>query len=84
MITDISGRGLGLAIVQEKVQRLGGTITVEAEINAGTRFRITLPLTLASFHGILVRAHESIFAVPISSVERVVRVNKADIQTVEN
>ncbi len=84
MITDISGRGLGLAIVQEKVHRLGGTIMLETERNLGTTFRIVLPLTLASFRGILVRAHESIYVLPVSSVERVVRVNKADIKTVEN
>jgi two-component system chemotaxis sensor kinase CheA len=84
MITDLSGRGLGLAIVQEKVERLGGAIALETRAGAGTTFRIVLPLTLATFRGVLVRAGERRFIVSASSVERVVRVAAGDIRTVEN
>lgn len=84
IITDISGRGLGLAIVQEKVEKLGGTISLETRPDAGTRFLITLPLTLATFRGILVRAGEQFFILPSVNIERVVRVGKEEIKTVEN
>jgi len=84
IITDLSGRGLGLAIVREKIERLGGAVTLETCIGAGTTFRIVLPLTLATFRGILVRAGERLFVVPASSVERAVRAAAGDIQTVEN
>ena len=84
IITDISGRGLGLAIVREKVERLGGTIAVESRPDAGTTVRIVLPLTLATFRGVLVRAGDQLFIIPAASVERVTRVANTDIRTVEN
>src|SRR5450830_1641915 len=89
IITDISGRGLGLAIVREKVERLGGVVAVESchaggVQDTGTTFRITLPLMLATFRGVLVRAGEHCFVIPALSVERVTRVAQQDIRTVEN
>ncbi len=84
IITDVSGRGLGLAIVREKVERLGGTIVIESQPDAGTAFRIVLPLTLANFRGVLVRAGGQLFVIPAVSVERVTRVAEKDIRTVEN
>jgi two-component system chemotaxis sensor kinase CheA len=84
IITDVSGRGLGLAIVREKVERLGGTVALESHPDTGTAFRIDLPLTLANFRGVLVRAGGQLFVVPAASVERVTRVAGKDIQTVEN
>lgn len=84
IITDISGRGIGLAIVREKVERLGGVVVLESRHDGGTSFRITLPLMLATFRGVLVRAGEHCFIIPAPSVERVTRVVQADIQTVEN
>ncbi|HEY5581312.1 MAG TPA: hybrid sensor histidine kinase/response regulator, partial [Rhodoferax sp.] len=89
IITDISGRGLGLAIVREKVERLGGVVAVEsrhdgAVQNTGTSLRITLPLMLATFRGVLVRAGGQLFVLPLHHVECVVRVAGKDIRTVEN
>jgi two-component system, chemotaxis family, sensor kinase CheA len=94
IITDISGRGLGLAIVREKVERLGGVVVLESGHDGqthggrthegGTTFRITLPLMLATFRGVLVRAGEHYFVIPALSVERVTRVAQQDIRTVEN
>jgi len=84
IVTDLSGRGLGLAIVREKVERLDGTIAVETQPGAGTAFRIILPLTLATFRGILVRACDRLFVLPTTKVARVARVNKREIRTVEN
>jgi two-component system chemotaxis sensor kinase CheA len=84
MITEISGRGLGLAIVREKVDQLGGTIAIESEPNAGTTVRMVLPLTLATFRGVLVRTGDRLFIIPVAGVERVTRVPRKDIRTVEN
>lgn len=84
IITDISGRGLGLAIVWEKIERLGGIVTLESHQDVGTTFRITLPLMLATFRGVLVRASQHCFVIPALNVERVVRVQQQDIRTVEN
>jgi two-component system chemotaxis sensor kinase CheA len=84
IITDISGRGLGLAIVWEKIERLGGIVTLESHQDVGTAFHITLPLMLATFRGVLVRSGEHRFVIPALSVERVTRVEQQDIRTVEN
>jgi len=84
IITDISGRGLGLAIVREKVEHLGGAIALESTPGTGTRFRITLPLTLATFRGVLVRVGEQLCVIPAGSVEQVARVACKEIRTVEN
>jgi two-component system chemotaxis sensor kinase CheA len=84
IITDVSGRGLGLAIVREKAERLGGGVALESHPDSGTAFRITLPLTLATFRGVLVRVGEHAFVIPSINVERVTRVAGKDIRTVEN
>jgi len=84
IITEISGRGLGLAIVREKVEKLGGTISVETAPESGTTFRILLPLTVATFRGLLVRLGEALFVLPTMHVERVVRLPREAIKTVEN
>ncbi|MFA7405021.1 MAG: hybrid sensor histidine kinase/response regulator [Pelobacteraceae bacterium] len=84
IITEISGRGLGLAIVREKVEKLGGTVTVETATDSGTTFRIVLPLTVATFRGILVRLGERLFVLPAMYVARVLRVKPEDIKSVEN
>jgi two-component system chemotaxis sensor kinase CheA len=84
LITTISGRGLGMAIVQEKVEKLGGSIQVESETGAGTVFRLILPLTLATFRGTLIQVGQRLFVIPTVHLERVVRVKKEEIKTVEN
>ena len=84
MITDISGRGLGLAIVQEKVERLGGAVFCETEEGTGTTFRMLLPLSLVSFRGVLVRTADHYCIIPSAALERTVRARKDEIRTVEN
>ena len=84
IITDISGRGLGLAIVREKVEKLGGQVSIETRLHSGTTFRMTLPLTLATFRGVLVTVAERPFVIPTTNVERVVRIRQEEIRTVEN
>lgn len=84
IITDLSGRGLGLAIVREKVEKLGGLVSIETQVNIGTTFRIVLPMTLVTFRGILVQADDRFFILPAIYVGRVVRVSPKSIKTVEN
>ena len=84
MISDISGRGLGLAIVREKIEHLGGSIALESQQGKSTAFRMVLPLMLSTFRGVLVRAAQQYFVVPTLSVERVAQIALPDILTVEN
>ena len=84
IITNVSGRGLGLAIVREKVEKLGGTISMETQAQAGTTFRLLVPMTLATFRGVLVRAEGQVFVLPSVNIERVLRVSREEVRTVEN
>ncbi|MCX6652263.1 MAG: response regulator [Methanomassiliicoccales archaeon] len=84
IITDLSGRGLGLAIVREKVEKLGGTVSMDTESGTGTTFHLLLPLSLTTFRGVLVRVNEDLLVLPTMNIERVLRVNKEEIGTVEN
>ena len=84
IITDLSGRGLGLSIVREKVEMLNGKLSLKTKEHEGTTFRITLPMTMAAFRGILVRLNEFQFFLPAMNVERVLRAKPGEIATVEN
>jgi len=84
IITDLSGRGLGLAIVREKIEKFGGRVSIETDRHKGTTLRMTLPLTVATFRGVLVTAAERPFIIPTTDVERTVRIKREEIRTVEN
>ncbi|HEY5504241.1 MAG TPA: response regulator, partial [Sedimentisphaerales bacterium] len=84
IITDISGRGLGLAIVREKAEKLGGFVTVHTQAGVGTTFCLIVPLTLATFRGVLVRVDKHVFVLPTLNVERVKMISREEIRTVEN
>jgi two-component system chemotaxis sensor kinase CheA len=84
IITDVSGRGLGLSIVREKAEKLGGVVSVDSQTDVGATFRLLLPLTLATFRGILVRVRGQAFVLPTTHIERAVRVSQEEIKTVEN
>jgi two-component system chemotaxis sensor kinase CheA len=82
-ITDLSGRGLGMAIVSEKVVKLGGSISVDSSPGKGTTFSILLPLTLSTFHGIPVKVQDQLFIIPTNSVDQAIQVKPDDIKTIE-
>jgi two-component system chemotaxis sensor kinase CheA len=83
VVTDVSGRGVGMDIVRANIERLNGTITVETWPGQGTQFQITLPLTLAIIPTLLVRIGEGTFAIPLPAVMETLRVPLIDIQTVK-
>ncbi len=83
-VSTVSGRGLGLAIVEQKVRQLGGSVVVETNSGAGTVFRIHVPATLATARGILAQVSDWLFVVPVVGVDRVIRVHRDEIRMVEN
>jgi two-component system chemotaxis sensor kinase CheA len=82
-ISEISGRGVGMDVVREHVNRLGGDIGVRTTPGAGTCFTITVPLTLATTRVLLVGDGDQIYAVPSSSIERTGRVRASDMHRLE-
>lgn len=83
-VTDLSGRGLGLAIVAEKAQRLGGRVTVDSVPGRRTRFVLLIPIALAAFRGLVVAVRDRRFILDSTAVERVARVARAEIRFSEN
>jgi two-component system chemotaxis sensor kinase CheA len=83
IITSISGRGVGLDVVVANLRKLKGSVHLETEEGRGTRFILRLPITLATDHGVLVRAGGMVFAVPISAVDRIMEIRPDQIIEVE-
>ncbi len=83
IITSISGRGVGLDVVVANLRKLKGSVQLETTEGAGTRFILRLPITLATDHGVLVRAGGAVFAIPTSSVDRVMEIRPDQIIEVE-
>lgn len=83
MVTDISGRGLGMAIVQETIENLGGSIRIETKKDKGTTFQIILPLSIVTFRGVIFESSNQTFIVPTSKVKRIIRIEKNEIKTIK-
>jgi len=84
IVTDLSGRGLGLAIVREEIENIGGSVDVESERGKSTTFKILLPISIVTFRGVLIEVAGSSFIVPTAKVIRGLLLNKKDIKTIEN
>jgi two-component system chemotaxis sensor kinase CheA len=82
-VSEVSGRGVGLDVVREKLSALGGFAEVETMHDAGTTFTLTLPITLAIIKALFVRVGSERFAVPLTSMSETLIVDHKDIQTIE-
>lgn len=82
-VTEISGRGVGLDIVQATVRELGGKVAVTTALNSGLRFEFQLPLTLSVLRALLVEIGGEPYAMPIARIGRVLKIRPEDIETVE-
>jgi two-component system, chemotaxis family, sensor kinase CheA len=83
IVTDLSGRGVGLDVVRAAVERLHGSVDVESRPGAGTTFSLSLPLSISSMRCLVVEAEGQAFALPVSFVERVLRVRPEDVGRAE-
>ncbi len=82
-VTRVSGRGLGLAIVQERARKLGGDATVRSTVGQGTAFSILLPAGRSTFRGVLCEAGGQQFLLSTTAVERVMRVRQDAVRSIE-
>lgn len=83
VVTRVSGHGLGLPIVRERVESIGGELEIESRPGVGTTVRLLLPAAIATIHGLLLLAAGQPFLIPLESAERVLRVSPGDIVSVE-
>ena len=83
LITDISGRGVGMNVVREIVSELNGNISIETEPGMGTRFVMSFPLTLAIIPAIMVKVRREMYAIPLSDVIETIKISNTDITTIE-
>ncbi len=81
-VTDVSGRGVGMDAVKNKVESLGGQFQVESAVGKGTRVLIRLPLTLAIVLALLIRVGEETYAISLENVEETLLVQKDEIKYV--
>lgn len=81
--SEMSGRGVGMDVVKEKLSAVGGFAEIETKANVGTTFIVTLPITLAIIKALIVRVGSEKFGVPLTSMSETLVVNHKDIQTIE-
>ena len=83
-ITEISGRGVGLDVVQTVMHRLKGSVEIETRVGQSTTFRLKLPLTLAIIKALLFRVEQRLYAVPLNAVAEIARARESDVHQVQN
>ena len=83
-ITEISGRGVGLDVVQNVLHRLKGSVEIETRAGKGTTFRMKLPLTLAIIRALLFNIEQRLYAIPLNAVAEIARARESDIHQVHN
>ncbi|MGA7827503.1 MAG: response regulator [Geobacteraceae bacterium] len=84
LVTNLSGQGLGLAIVRESLEKLGGQVTVHSRPGQGTEFRLVFPLSFATIRGLLVEVADRLCLLPTTDIESTARILHSGIRTVEN
>jgi two-component system chemotaxis sensor kinase CheA len=82
-VTEISGRGIGLGVVREQVEKLKGSVTIRTKLHEGTTFIIKLPLALATFRGLHIQVRDLDFIIPSHNMRKVLMINSRQINTVE-
>ncbi len=82
-VSELSGRGVGLDIVKEKLSALGGFIEVLTNKDKGTTFTLTLPITLAIIKALIIKVGEERIAIPLTTISETVAIERSEIQTIE-
>ena len=83
VVTDVSGRGVGLDVVKTKIEALGGDIEAKTKLGEGSNFIISLPLTLAIIQSLMVKISSEKYALPLSNIQTVENVTHKDIKKVQ-
>jgi two-component system chemotaxis sensor kinase CheA len=81
-VTDVSGRGVGVNVVIDKIESVGGTVRIRTEKGRGTAFVLTIPLSLAIIGGLLVKIGHEKYIIPISSVLSTIQLDRSEVRNV--
>ncbi|MFT6325735.1 MAG: chemosensory pili system protein ChpA (sensor histidine kinase/response regulator) [Crocinitomicaceae bacterium] len=79
-ITQISGRGVGMDVVNSEIKQVGGTVTINSNPGQGTEFTIRLPFTVSVNRALMTKVGEALFAIPLNSIEGIVRVSTNNLR----
>jgi chemosensory pili system protein ChpA (sensor histidine kinase/response regulator) len=79
-VSTLSGRGVGMDVVASEIKKLGGALHMDTKPGQGSRFTIRLPLTLAISHALILRANDEFYALPLPTVEGVVRLSRTEVE----
>jgi len=79
VVSDVSGRGVGMDVVRTNIEKLNGLIELESTVHVGTKISIKLPLTLAILQGLLIESDEEVYVLPLSSIYETVRTEQSDV-----
>jgi two-component system chemotaxis sensor kinase CheA len=82
-VTTTSGRGVGMDVVKDNIEKLNGTIDILSRVGAGVTFRVKIPLTLAIIPALMVRVESELFTIPLPTVDETLRIHRDDISTIE-
>ena len=82
-VTEVSGRGVGLDVVQDMVRTVGGIVRVGSKRGRGTRFTLQLPITMSVIRALLVRVAGEPYAFPLNRIDRIIRIARADLRLLE-
>jgi two-component system, chemotaxis family, sensor kinase CheA len=83
-VTEVSGRGVGMDVVQSVLHRLKGTVHIETHPGQGTTFRLKLPLTLAIIKALLFKVEQRLYAIPLNSVVEIARTRESEVHQVDH
>ena len=83
VISDLSGRGVGMDVVRSAVERINGTVGIESEVGKGTRLYLSLPLSMAVTNVMIIESNQQIFGVPMDMVVETVRVPRAQLSSIK-
>ncbi|WRB72970.1 chemotaxis histidine kinase/response regulator CheAY2 [Helicobacter pylori] len=83
VVSNVSGRGVGMDVVKTNIEKLNGIIEIDSEVGVGTTQKLKIPLTLAIIQALLVGVQEEYYAIPLSSVLETVRISQDEIYTVD-
>ncbi|PFS54135.1 chemotaxis protein CheA [Bacillus cereus] len=83
VVSDLSGRGVGLDVVKHTIHSLGGHLIIDSEEGKGSTFRIELPLTLSIIQSMLVQTNDKRYAFPLGNIVEAIRIKREDIQSLQ-